>query len=139
MVKLPLRRWRKPPPMFVFMLAVMLPAAALIIASVLDLRHIQRDKVIEAVIQRDYAQTLTIAEKRIVERAYEVSEKARAQFPDVDHPDRLDAFLTAHPEITHAFMWTGKGDLDFDLSRTAWLIPNFKQKTRSLPPSLHTA
>jgi signal transduction histidine kinase len=113
MVKPTPRRWRKPPPMFVFMLAVMLPAAALIIAGVLYLRHLQRDQIIDAAIQRDYEHMLTIAEKRIVEHAYETSEKASLQFPDVDHPKEIDAFLATHPEITHAFLWTGKGSLDF--------------------------
>src|ERR1700757_4305396 len=113
MVKPTLRRWHKPPPMFVFMLAVMVPAAALIIAGVLYLRHLQRDQIIDAAIQRDYDHMLTIAEKRIVEHAYEISEKATLQFPDVDHPEQIDAFLAAHPEITHAFLWTGKGSLDF--------------------------
>ena len=67
--------------MLVFMLAVMLPAAALIVASVFYLRHIQRGKMIEAAIQRDYQQALKIAEKRIVERAYETAEKASDEIP----------------------------------------------------------
>ena len=81
MVKLTLRRWRKPPPMLVFMLAVMLPAAALIVASVGYLRHIQRGKMLDAAIQRDYQHMLEIAEKRIIERAYETSEKASRNSP----------------------------------------------------------
>jgi signal transduction histidine kinase len=113
MVKLPLRPWRKPPPMFVFMLAVMLPAAALIVASVVYLRHMQRDKVIEAVMQRDYQQTLAIAEKRIDQRAFEISEKAVMQFPHADQPGQLDTFLIDHPDITNAFIWSGKGNMVF--------------------------
>jgi signal transduction histidine kinase len=107
------RGWRKPPPMLVFMLGAMLPAAALIVANIVWLRHIQRDKVMDAAIQMDYEHMLKIAEKRIVERAYETSERASLQFPEVDHPEELDAFLATHPEITHAFLWTGKGNLDF--------------------------
>jgi signal transduction histidine kinase len=99
--------------MLVFVLAVMLPAAALIVASFVWLGHIQREQFIDAAIQRDYQHTLKFAEKRIVEHAYETSEKASLQFPDVDHPEEIDAFLKSHPEITHAFLWTGKGDLDF--------------------------
>jgi signal transduction histidine kinase len=120
MVKLPLRRWRKPPPMVVFMLAVMLPAAALIVTCVASLRDIQRDKVMEAAIQREYQQTLAIVEKRIVERAYEISEKASKEFPNADHSDELDTFLTTHPEIAYAFLWTGKGSLHFR-SRRGWM------------------
>ena len=136
MVKRTLRRWRKPPPMFVFMLAVMLPAAALIIAGVLELRHIQRDQIIDAAIQRDYAHTLKIADERIVERAYETSEKARAQFPDVDHPEDLDAFLAAHPEITHAFLWTGKGDLDFRSQPGRMADPAFRAEHKEIASEL---
>ena len=108
-VKLTLRRWRKPPPMLVFMLAVMLPAAALIIASASYLRHVQRGKMIDAAIQLEYQHMLEIAEKGVVERAYETSEKASASFPGVDHAEELDNFLKTHPEISHVFLWTGKG------------------------------
>jgi hypothetical protein len=76
MVRATLRRWRKPPPMLVFMLAVMVPAAALIVASVSYLTHIQRGKMVEKAIESDYQHILKIAEKRIVERMYDTSEKA---------------------------------------------------------------
>jgi len=111
MAKLPFRTWRKRPPIFVFMLAVMLPAAALVIASVVYLRHIQRDKVFDASIQMAYQQTLAIAEKRIDDRAFEIAENDQATFPDANGADELDAFLRAHPDISHAFIWTGKGNM----------------------------
>ena len=63
------------------MLAVTLPAAALVIASVFYLRHIQRGKMFDAEIQRDYQQTLAIAEKRITDRAFEIAEVPRQHFP----------------------------------------------------------
>ena len=72
--------------MFLLMLAVMLPAAALIIASVVHLRDLQRKKEIEAVIQREYQETLAIAEKRIDHRAYKMAEEIQETFPDVDSP-----------------------------------------------------
>ncbi len=130
MVKLPLRPWRKPPPILVFMLAVMLPAAALVVASVVYLRHMQRDKVIEAVIQRDYQQTLAIAEKRIAERAYEVAGKAVKQFPSADQPDQLDTFLKNHPDITHAFIWTGKGHMIFRSRPERMGDPDFQAESK---------
>jgi hypothetical protein len=114
------------------MLAVMLPAAALIVASVSYLRHIQRDKMIEAAMQWDYEQTLAIAEKRIVERAYEISENARTKFPDADHSDELDSFLTTHPEIAHAFLWTGKGNLDFRSQPARMTDPDFQAENKQL-------
>ncbi len=96
------------------------------------LRHIQRDKMIEAVIQRDYQQILAIAEKRIDERAYEIAEKASAKFPDVDHADELDTFLTAHPDIAHAFLWTGKGNLDFRSQPDRMTDPDFQAEDKKL-------
>jgi signal transduction histidine kinase len=113
MAKLPFRTWQKRPPIFVFMLAVMLPAAALVIASVVYLRHIQRDKVFDAAIKMEYQQTLALAERRIDDRAFEIAEKDQATFPDVDDRDGLDAFLRTHPDISHAFIWAGKGNMTF--------------------------
>ncbi|RZU38945.1 phospho-acceptor domain-containing protein [Edaphobacter modestus] len=95
--------------MLVFMLGVMLPAAGFIVAGASYLRNIQRNKAIEAVIQREHQQVLAIAEKRIDARAYDIAEEARAKFPDVNQGDRLEAFLVAHPDIAHAVLWAGKG------------------------------
>src|SRR5450432_1818800 len=44
-------------------LAVVLPAAALVVLSVLHLRSIQRDRQVEAAIQRDFFQVLGYSEK----------------------------------------------------------------------------
>jgi len=98
--------------MLVFMLGVMLPAAALIVDSVWHLRSIQREKAIEAVFQRDFQQVLAIAEKQINARAYEIAEEARSKFPDANQGDQLEAFLASHRDIAHAFLWTGKGHLE---------------------------
>ncbi len=92
------------------MLAVMLPAAALIFVSAYDLRTIQRDKAIEAAIRRDYQQVLAIAEKRIDERAYDAAEDDTEKFPNAKSADEIDSFLSAHPNIDYAFVWTGKGN-----------------------------
>jgi len=98
--------------MLVFMLGVMLPAAALIATGVWHLTTIQREKGIEAVFQREYQQVLAIAEKRIDARAYDIAEEASAKFPEASQGDKLEAFLTAHPDIASAFLWTGKGHLE---------------------------
>jgi signal transduction histidine kinase len=132
MVKPTLRRWPKPPPMLVFMLAVMLPAAALIIASAGYIRHIQRGKMLEAAIRLDYEHMLQIAEGQITERAYETSEKAAASFPDVDHPQELDSFLTTHPEIAHAFLWTGKGKFNFRSQPGKMTDPDYQAEDKEL-------
>src|SRR6202167_1710977 len=132
MVKPTLRRWPKPPPMLVFMLAVMLPAAALIIASAGYLGHIQRGKMLEAAIRLDYQHMLQIAEGRIIDRAYERSEKDTATFPDVDHPQELDNFLTTHPEIAHAFLWTGKGKFTFRSQPGKMSDPDYQAEHKEL-------
>jgi signal transduction histidine kinase len=95
--------------MLMFMLGVMLPAAAFIVAGAWHLMNIRREKAIEAVFQREYQEVLTIAEKRIDNRAYEIAEEASAKFPDVNHGNQLEAFLASHKDIAHAFLWTGKG------------------------------
>jgi signal transduction histidine kinase len=132
MAKLPFRTWRKRPPIFVFMLAVMLPATALVIASVVYLRHIQRDKVFDASIQMEYQQTLALAERRIEDRAFEIAEKDQATFPDVDDSDELDAFLRTHPDISHAFIWAGKGDMTLRSRPDRMSDPEFQESSKKL-------
>ena len=115
MWKLQNLRWSERPRILMLMLAVMLPAAALIGFSVFYLRNIQRAKVIEAAYQVEYEHTLAVAEKQINERAWDMADNARMQFPDMDSSDAdgLDSFLTAHPDIAHAFLWTGKDHFVF--------------------------
>src|SRR5215472_5611835 len=96
MLNFKVRRWSERPRMFVFMLGVMLPAAALIVVGLWQLRTIQREKAIEAVFQRAYQQVLAIAEKRIDARAYEIAEEASSKFPDAERGDELGAFLATH-------------------------------------------
>jgi signal transduction histidine kinase len=136
MAKLPFRTWQKRPPIFVFMLAVMLPAAALVIASVVYLSHIQRGKVFDASIKMEYQQTLALAEKRIVDRAFEIAEKDQAAFPDVADSDGLDAFLKAHPDITHAFIWTGKGNILLRSQPDRMSDPEFQASSKRLAAEL---
>jgi signal transduction histidine kinase len=132
MWKLQLGRFSERTRMLLLMLAVMLPAAALIIASVMHLRDLQRKKEIEAVIERDYQETLAIAEKRIDRRAYNVAEEIRETFPDVDSPDELDNFLRKHPNVSHAFLWTGKGHLDFESQHDRMGDPEFHDQSKML-------
>lgn len=118
--------------MLVFMLGVMLPAAALIVASAWHLRTIQREKAIEAIFQREYQQVLAIAEKRIDARAYEIAEEASAKFPDAEQGGELGAFLAAHPDIAHAFLWTGKGHLKTQSQPDRMSDPQFEEEGRNV-------
>ncbi len=132
MVKLQMQRWSERPRMLVLMLAVMLPATALIVGSAYRLRSIQREKAVQAVIERDYQQVLAIAEKRIAERAYEMTEAAKNKFPDVDHADDLDRFLESQPDIAHAFLWRGNGDLVFQSQPRRMNDPEFRDEGKKL-------
>jgi signal transduction histidine kinase len=113
--------------MLMFMLGVMLPAAALIAVGVWHLRTIQREKSIEAVFQREYQQVLAIAEKRIDARAYEIAEDAGAKFPDASQGDKLQAFLASHPDIAHAFLWR-KGHVDSQSQPDRMSDPQFVEE-----------
>src|ERR1700748_915041 len=113
MLKLQVRRWSERPRMLLLMLGIMLPAAALIVASAWHLRTLQREKGVEAVIERDYQRVLAIAEKRIDDRAYRMTEEIREKFPDADQPEDLESFLTAHPNIAYAFIWNGKNHFEW--------------------------
>jgi len=116
--------------MLVFMLGVMLPAVAFVVAGVWHLRDIQRNKAIEAVIQREHQQVLAIAEKRIDNRAYDIAEEARAKFPAVNQGDELEAFLASHRDIAHAFFWTGKGHVESQSQPDRMGDPEFVEESK---------
>lgn len=132
MFKLPIRRWSERSRMLLVMLAVLLPSAALVTASVYHLRSIQREKAVEAVIQRDYQRLLAIAEKRIVDHAYEVAEDDKVGFPQEPCADDLKAFLATHPDIAHAFVWNPKTKLVFASQPAHMNDPQFEQESMKL-------
>jgi signal transduction histidine kinase len=88
-------------------LAVALPAAALIIFMALRLKSIQRDRQVEAAIQRDFYQVLAISEKHMSEKAYEMVDQVRYQFPSFADacPSSLDSLLGQHPYAAHVFLY----------------------------------
>src|ERR1700751_1686886 len=90
-------------------LAIILPAASLMAFSIWNLRHIQRDKAIEAAIQRDFTSVLRIAEKKTWHKATDLLTPVRKQFPcagdGADVKARLDGLLAAHPEFLYAILY----------------------------------
>jgi signal transduction histidine kinase len=88
-------------------LAVVLPAAALIVASVLNLRAIQRDRAVEAAIQRDFLHVLKIAEKNLNEKAFKKVAEMREKIPCPAEPisESLDELLEKYPQAAHAFFY----------------------------------
>jgi len=88
-------------------LAVVLPAAVLVILSATHLNNIQRDKGIQAAFQRDFNQVLLISEKQLNKRAYELLDDVKDQFPtgkDVCF-SQMDAILVGHPYVAHIFLY----------------------------------
>ena len=91
-------------------LAVMLPAAALICVNLYHLKSIERNKVLEAAIHRDFQQMLAISEKQINHRAYTIVEELRDFFPSprADKEakvSKLDLLLSEHPAVAHVFLF----------------------------------
>ena len=89
-------------------LAVVLPAAALVVLSALHLKSIQRDRQVEAAIQRDYMQYLQVSEKKLNARAYELLDSVREDMPPADKVCNplLDKALEAHPNVAHLFVYS---------------------------------
>ena len=95
-------------------LAVLLPAAALIVVNLLQLRSFERDKVLEAAIHRDFQEVLAISEKKIDKKALTMAEEARDIFPSPDtnaqeKEAKLDELLTKSSWLTHAFLFDEDG------------------------------
>src|SRR6185437_12989998 len=96
-------------------LAVILPAAALVILSAWHVLQIQRDRAVEAAIQRDFSQVLKISEKQINQKAYEMMDDLRTEFPALDDACsvNLDRLLAAHPYAAHVFVFSPNGGIMF--------------------------
>lgn len=96
-------------------LAVMLPAAALIYVNFDHLKSIERDKVLEAAIHRDFEEYLAISEKKINYKAITMMEEVRDSFPspddktDTDLNARLDLVLSKAPWLAHVFLFDEHG------------------------------
>ncbi|MBZ5654843.1 MAG: HAMP domain-containing histidine kinase [Acidobacteriia bacterium] len=104
----PKRRWNERTRLILTLeLAVVLPAAALVILSAWHLMHIQRDRAVEAAFQRDFSQMLAISEKEINQKAYEQLDDIRSGFPapGTACPVTLDRLLAAHPYAAHLFSY----------------------------------
>ncbi len=89
-------------------LAVILPAAALVFLSAWHVLHIQRDRAVEAAIQRDFSQVLAISEKQINHKAYELVDDVRTDLPVPSEAcgPTLDKILASHPYVAHIFIYS---------------------------------
>jgi signal transduction histidine kinase len=93
--------------MLTLQLAVILPAAILVILSAWHLKTIQRDRAVEAAIQRDFSQVLAISEKQINHRATELMDDVRSEFPAPGQACsvNLDRLLAAYPYVAHVMLY----------------------------------
>jgi signal transduction histidine kinase len=96
-------RWR----LLVLELAIVLPALALILFSIVHLKSIQRDHAMEAAIQREFEQMLAMSDKQITAKAANLVDSAREDFSaqDGNTMAMLQRVLDRHPEIAHAFFY----------------------------------
>jgi signal transduction histidine kinase len=96
-------------------LAIVLPAAALMGFSIWNLKHIQRDKSVEAAVQRDFQYVLKIAEKKSWHRAYDSVTSVLKEFPNPDDGPQIKAklehILLEHPEYAYAALYDKKNNL----------------------------
>ncbi|HEU0049508.1 MAG TPA: hypothetical protein VFQ43_18115, partial [Nitrososphaera sp.] len=96
-------------------LAIVLPATALMGFSIWNLKHIQRDKAIEAAIQRDFSYVLKIAEKKSWEKATDLVLPVRKDSPNLDDGPKtranLERVLLEHPEYSYAALYDKKNNL----------------------------
>lgn len=96
-------------------LAVVLPAAALVILSAIHLNSIQRDKGVQAAFQRDFSQVLAISEKQMNMKAYELLDGVKNEFPAGGDAcvETMDRILLSHPYVAHVFIYDPKQGLIF--------------------------
>jgi signal transduction histidine kinase len=111
-------------------LAVVLPAAALVILSVMHLSSIQRDRGVEAAFQRDFNQVLAISEKQLNQKAYELTDDVRTQFPGSGEActETLDRLLATHPYLAHVFVYDPKSGLVFRSQPSRMGDPHFRME-----------
>jgi len=96
-------------------LAIVLPAAALMGFSIWNLKHIQRDKAVEAAIQRDFQYVLKIAERKTWHQANDLVMPVQKEFPNPDDgpqvKSKLERILREHPEYAYAALYDKKNNL----------------------------
>src|SRR5688572_2663207 len=115
-------------------LAVMLPAAALIYLNLHHLKSIERDKVLEGAILGDFHQMLAISEKQINQKAYKITEEARALFPSPDADNqsaivrKLDDILSKRPWLAHVYLFDAAQGFVFRSQPQRMSDPHFREE-----------
>jgi len=93
-------------------LAITLPALALMGFSIWNLKHIQRDKQIEAAINRDLQYVLKGVEHKAWKKSLALIAPLQKEYPSADDPEKAKAklgeLLAAHPEFAFAMLYDKK-------------------------------
>jgi signal transduction histidine kinase len=115
-------------------LAVVLPAAVLIIVSVAHLKSIQRDRSVEAAIQRDFYQVLAISEKRMNEKGYEMVDQIRHDLPAPQDAceGSLEKVIEQHPYTAHLFLYNPHRGVVFSSREARMEEPDFRAESQDL-------
>jgi len=118
--------------MLILQLAVILPAATLVLLSARHLQTIQRDRAVEAAIERDFSQVLGISEKKINHKAYALADDIRSEFPSPGDAcsETFDRILSSHPEIAHLMVFDpGSGFLARSQPYRLKNTPGFREES----------
>ncbi|HKS96620.1 MAG TPA: sensor histidine kinase, partial [Terriglobia bacterium] len=115
-------------------LAIVLPAAVLIIVSVAHLKSIQRDRAVEGAIQSDFYQVLTISEKRMNEKALEMTDQIRHELPSPGDAceESLQKLLEQHPYAAHLFVYNPHRGVVFASRESRMNEPDFRAESEDL-------
>jgi len=108
-------------------LAVVTPAAALIVISVMHLKSIQRDRAVEAAIQQDFYQVLAISEKHLNAKTYDMVDLARHEFPRPEEAceESLEKFIDQHVYAASVFVYTPERGVIFAARQASMRDPDF--------------
>jgi signal transduction histidine kinase len=115
-------------------LAVVLPAAVLIIVSVVHLKSIQRDRAVEAAIQRDFYQVLAISEKQMSQEAYAMVDQIRHKLPPPTEAceGSLGKVLEQHSYAAHLFLYNPDRGVVFASRESRMQEPDFRAESQDL-------
>jgi len=96
-------------------LAVVLPAAVLVLLSAMHVNSIQRDKGVQAAFQRDFSHVLKISDNEINQKAYELADEVRNDIPRAGEAcsETMDRILGSHPYVAHIFLYDPSKGLVF--------------------------
>jgi signal transduction histidine kinase len=129
------RRWNeRTRVMLTLELAVVLPAAVLVLLGVLHVNSIQRDKGVQAAFQRDFSHVLKISEQQINQNAYDLADQVRNDIPAAGEAcsETMDRILLAHPYIAHLFMYDPSTGMVFRSQQERLKDPAFRAEAEDM-------